>query len=158
MKAQSETVGIAVIMLLIMGSIIAYAFMSGPGPERMRSEPIIADNFAYVLLQSDYDTGACTDTMTRILDNYLNRRDPCDFSAPALTDAQVRANISSAIRSVTSQSIDEWGYTYELRISDAFDRSVTRFEMGGCPGFERSGIAIYSFGRPERILEFSICS
>ena len=153
MRGQSEAIGIAVIMALTIGGIVAYTILAEPEPERIRSETVIAENFAFVLLQSDYDTGDCTDRMTRILDSYLNRLDPCDFRI-TLDETAVGENISRAITHVTRQTLDVWGLDYELILSDA---SGVRYAER-CPGFGRSGVAVYTFGSPERTLEFAICS
>ena len=156
MRGQSEAVGLAIIMALVMGGIIAYATLSGPGPERIDTDAIIAENFAYVLLQSDYDTGDCVDRMTRILDSYTSGIDPCDFAIPLDPTAR-GGNITEAIESITSQTLDTWGLDYELRLYDSNDPTNIDYEKR-CAGFGRSGIAAYTFASPERTLEFAICS
>lgn len=157
MRGQSEAVGLAVIMALVIGSILAYAFFAGPDPSLIDTDRILADNFAYVLLQSEYDTGDCTDRMVRILEQYILRVDPCD-ARRTLTEAESRDNITNAIESITGATIERWGLDYELRITDTTDRSFTHYATDSCPGFSRSGVAVYTFGRPERALEFAICS
>ena len=156
MGGQSEAIGLAVIMALVMGGIIAYAMLSGPAPERIDTDAIIAENVAYVLLQSDYDTGDCVDRMTRILDRYLSRVDPCDFTVDLDSDA-VEGNISRAIEHFTTRTLDVWGLDYELRLYDSNNPNEEHYQVR-CPGFERSGLAAYTFGSPERTLEFAICS
>ena len=155
MRGQSEAIGLAVIMALVIGGIVAYAILAGDDAELIDTDAIIAENAAYVLLESDYDTGDCTDRMTRILDRYSARIDPCDFTI-SLDDEAARGTISRAINHFTSQTLDVWGLEYEVRLYDSSDLRI-HYEKR-CPGFGRSGVATYTFGSPERTLEFAICS
>jgi hypothetical protein len=153
MRAQSEAVGLAVIMALVMGGIITYAVFGAQEPERINTDDIIAENYAYVLLQSEYDTGDCTDRMSRILDRYTSGIDPCDFTN-TLDDAAINGNISQAIEHFASDTLDVWGLTYEVLI---YDSNKIYYE-DRCPGYSRSGVGAYTLTNPDKTLEFAICS
>lgn len=155
MRGQSEAIGLAIIIALVIGSIIAYAVLQDEPVENNDGDRIIAENFVYVLLSSDYETPCGPQRVWRLLENALDRRDPCNVGASTLTETQVEAAIADVIESVTSESIDRWGYRYDLTLTNR--SGGTPYERTVC-GFERSGVASQTLRRTGATMTFALCS
>lgn len=158
MRAQSEAVGLAIIVMLVIGSIIAYAILQGDDtPAVSEADLIIADNFAYTLLYTDVPLSCADQPLVRVLERLNERVDPCDVRT-SLTDAEAEGLAETYIENVTNRTISRWGYGYELSVHPEGEPDDPLYSSDGDCGFSRRGIEPYLFGRPRVQLTFALCS
>lgn len=167
MRAQSEAIGLAVILALVIGGIVAYAsFHKAPQSTGPSTDELLADNFAYVLIESDVNVSGCRERLTSLIDDSFSGADSYRCHGTVVVAPGVNRSdrvdtfpelVDHAINNVTRSTIDRWGKTYMLKIYEQSDPTKTIYDRE-CPSYDHSGVAKYSFGQPTGVVEFAICT
>lgn len=161
MRAQSEAIGLAVIMALVIGGIVAYAsFHKAPTPSGPSSNKLIAQNFAYVLLESDANISGCRERITNLVTDALSGATRYRLCGKQIigpgTSMTLPQLANDSISNITKKTLDTWGLTYSLQVYDRNDPSQKLYDVE-CPGYGHGGVVHYPIG-PNGEIAFTICS